>query len=103
MKFSYITLLIRNEVLRLESERRVDEIFIKLDPHYKKNVEENIDQFKKGIEGNDKEVYVEYVTVEGYFKVDAVIFKSQKENILELKIWAWIIKVKKLYKYMPIC
>ena len=86
VKFSYITLLIRNEVLRLESERRVDEIFIKLDPHYKKNVEENIDQFKKGIEGNDKEVYVEYVTVEGYFKVDAVIFKSQKENILELKI-----------------
>lgn len=86
VKFSYITLLIRNEVLRLESERTVDEIFIKLDPHYKENVEENIDEFTKSITAFNKVVYVEYVCIEGYFKVDAVIFKSQRDNISEFKL-----------------
>lgn len=86
VKFSYITHLIRNEVLKLQSERKVDKIFIKLNPHYRKNVEDNIDLFIKNIEAQNKEVYVEYSSVEGYFKVDDIIFKSQKNDISQLKL-----------------
>ena len=86
IKFSYITHLIRNEVLKLQSERKVEEIFLKINSHYRKNIEENVNDFIKNIEAENKEVYVEYSSSEGYFKVDSVIFKSQKSNISQLKL-----------------
>jgi ribonuclease G len=86
IKFSYITHLIRNEVLRLQSEREINEIFIKLSPYYRKSIEENVDGFLKNIDAQKKEVYIEYTNVEGYFKVDAVIFKSQRENMQQFKL-----------------
>lgn len=72
IKFSYITHLIRNEVLRLQSEREINEIYIKLNPYYKKSIEADVDAFTKDIEAQKKSVYVEYTNVEGYFKVDTV-------------------------------
>lgn len=86
LKLSYIEGLIRNHIKRVEKENAITDFYIELDKNYKEMVEGDILSFLTNINGIDKEIYLNFVDdIEGY-KIETLIFNSQKENIQNYKI-----------------
>ena len=54
--------------------------------HYEEDIKQDIFKFLKNIEGIDKEIYLNFVyDIEGY-RIEPLIFVSQKENYQKYKI-----------------
>ena len=86
LKLSYIENLINNEIIKGKEENSINSFYIELDKNYETMVKEDIIGFLQNIDGLDKEIYVNYVDgIEGY-KIEPIIFNSQKENIINYKI-----------------
>lgn len=86
LKLSYIEGLIKNHIIRVEKENDIKDFYIELDKNYQDMVKEDIISFLTNINGLDKEIYLNFVDdIEGY-KIETLIFNSQKENIRNYKI-----------------
>ncbi|WP_300380227.1 ribonuclease E/G [Clostridium sp.] len=86
LKLSYIENLINNEIIKGKDENSINSFYIELDKNYEAMVREDIIGFLQSIDGLDKEIYVNYVDgIEGY-KVEPIIFNSQKENLVSYKV-----------------
>lgn len=86
IKFSYICMLIRNEILRINEQRDINDIHIEIDESYKNDIKGDILSFVKNIDALDKKIYVTYKKEEN-FKVEALIFMNQIENLQISKIY----------------
>lgn len=86
IKFSYISMLIKNEILRIDEQRDINDIHIEIDESYKNDIKGDILNFVKNINALDKKVYVTY-NKEEHFKVEPLIFMNQIENLQTLKIY----------------
>ena len=86
LKLSYLENLIKNEILRAYRENSINDFYIELDESYKENVKEDLVGFLTRIDGLDKEIYLNFIdNLEGY-KLEPLIFASQKENYQSYKI-----------------
>ncbi|MBM6859825.1 ribonuclease, partial [Clostridium saudiense] len=67
-------------------ENSINDFYIELDESYKENVKEDLVGFLTRIDGLDKEIYLNFIdNLEGY-KLEPLIFASQKENCQSYKI-----------------
>lgn len=86
LKLSYIEGLIRNEIIRMKEENSIDSFKIEIDSVYKDRIKDDIFSFIKEIAGLDNEIYLDYVDgIEGY-RIEPLLFQTQKENLKKLKI-----------------
>lgn len=89
IKFSYLCMLIRNEIYTIDKESGIDNICIKLNVIYKSYIENNKESFIKQINGVSKNIYIQYL--ENYkdgFKVEPLVFSSQIQNLGKFKIYS---------------
>lgn len=84
-KFSYLCLLIKNEIARLSGSNQFTSIHITLNKAYEKDVSEDIDGFIMNIGAEDKTVYLSFYKGES-FKLEPVIFENQLRSLEHLKI-----------------
>ena len=86
LKISYIENLLKNQIIKSNIENSIDEFYIELDKNYEEVVSGDLFNFLRNIEGLDKEIYLNFVYgIEGY-KIEPLIFQSQKENVKDFKI-----------------
>lgn len=86
LKLSYIENLINNEIIKGKKENSINSFYIELDKNYEAMIKEDVIGFLQNIDGLDKEIYVKYVDgMEGY-KIEPIIFNSQKEHVTKYKI-----------------
>jgi ribonuclease G len=86
IKFSYICMLIKNEILKISEQRDIKDIHVEIDESYANNIKGDVLNFIKDINALDKSIYVTYVKNE-YFKVEPLIFANQIENLDMFKIY----------------
>ncbi|WP_139904036.1 Rne/Rng family ribonuclease [Clostridium thermarum] len=81
LRFSYICNLIRNEMLKLEDDSSIKDIYIQLSNYYRNAVEKDLQQFLKFIGAEGKNIYLKYSEDLESFKMEPVIFASQREAV----------------------
>jgi len=86
LKLSYICLLIRNEIIRLNNSRNIKDLHIKINESYENEIKENILGFIKSIGATDKTVYLSYFKGDT-FKIEPLIFANQIQNSELFKIY----------------
>ena len=86
VKFSYLSLLIRNEIIRLDNSREINQIHIKMNKLYESDINKDITGFVEGIGALDKIVYLSYFNGDT-FKVEPLIFSSQLQDLEQFKIY----------------
>lgn len=86
IKFSYICMLIKNEVFKINEQRNIKDIHIEIDENYLYNIKQDVLNFIKCIDALDKKIYITYIKDE-YFKIHPLIFASQIENLKQYKIY----------------
>ncbi|GAB6169309.1 ribonuclease E/G [Clostridium carnis] len=88
LKRSYIESLIKNDIIKCKEENSITAFHIELDKNYEEEVKGDLINFLKNINGLDKEIYLDFsFGIEGY-KIEPLIFNSQKEILKNLKIEA---------------
>ncbi|ERI90273.1 S1 RNA binding domain protein [Clostridiales bacterium oral taxon 876 str. F0540] len=87
LKLSYLSLLIRNEMLKLGKELSIENIYIELGSFYKDDIFHDIEGFADSIDCRDKKLYVNFVEHMDFFKLEALIFKNNIENLQKFKIY----------------
>ena len=71
---------------RMKEENSIDSFKIEIDSVYKDRIKDDIFSFIKEIDGLDNEIYLDYVDgIEGY-RIEPLLFQTQKENLKKLKI-----------------
>lgn len=86
LKLSYIQDLIKNEILRIKEDNTINSFYIEIDNVYKEKIQGDLFNFLKEIDGISKEIYLNYVENMEGFKVEPLIFQSQKVNLEKYKI-----------------
>lgn len=82
LKSSYISLLIRNEIIRIEGDGSpIKDFYIEINKEYEDIINENMFEFLQEIDGIDKNIYLNFVDLVEYHKVEPLIFKNQIENV----------------------
>lgn len=86
LKISYIENLLKNEIIKSNIENSINDFYIELDKNYEEVVSGDLFNFLRNIDGINKEIYLNFVDgIEGY-KIEPLIFQSQKENVKDFKI-----------------
>ncbi|WP_371877603.1 Rne/Rng family ribonuclease [Clostridium pasteurianum] len=82
LKLSYLSNLIRNNILRLdsESENFNKHIYIEVNDEYRNIILNHTDKFIKSIAGEDKNIYVKFIKSFDTYKVFPLIYQSQIEE-----------------------
>lgn len=89
LKLSYIEKLIKNEVIKAAEENSIKAFYIELDKNYEDMVKGNEFAFLSNISSLDNEIYLNFVDgIEGY-KIEPLIFNSQKENVKNYLVKAY--------------
>lgn len=89
LKISYIENLLENEIIKCNEENSINDFYIELDKNYQEEIEGNMFNFLRNIQGLDKEIYLNFVDgIEGY-KIEPLIFNTQKENVKKFKVNAY--------------
>ncbi|AWI06668.1 Rne/Rng family ribonuclease [Clostridium drakei] len=86
LRFSYVCMLIKNEIFKIDEQRDIKDIHIEIDEIYADNIKGDVLTFIKSINAMDKTIYVTYRRDE-HFKVEPLIFASQIENLEMFKIY----------------
>lgn len=87
LKFSYICLLVKNDIIRIDRQNSIENIHIEIDSDYKDDINGDKLQFIKDIDALNKKVYLTFTDKRESFKVEALIFSSQIENLLQFRIY----------------
>lgn len=83
LSLSYISILIRNDILKFAGENSINDFYIEINSQYEKGIKEDMFKFLNKIEGLDCNIYINYIDEVEYFKVEPLLFKNQKENVSE--------------------
>ncbi|MEW8956130.1 ribonuclease E/G [Clostridium sp.] len=86
LKLSYVTLLIKNEILKKDAENNIHDIYIEVNSMYKDIVREDLFNFIKDIDGLNKNIYLNFTDIVEYFNVEPLIFSKQIESLMEYKV-----------------
>lgn len=86
LRFSYICNLIGNEILKIDNDSKIKDIYIQLNIYYKNAVDRNLEQFLKSINAEDKNIYLKYEDAVESFKIEPIIFASQLEAVERYRI-----------------
>lgn len=87
VSFSYMKLLIRNEIINILNMREIKDIYIELNKRYKDYIDKNRIQFISEVEALEKNIYINYIDAENQYKVEPLIFKNQIKDVEDLKIY----------------
>lgn len=87
LKLSYVKSLIRNQIVKINKEQNIKDIYIEIDEGYKDEIVGNILEFVGYIEALDKEVYMNFTNSGEVFKVEPLIFANQIRNLQMFKIY----------------
>jgi ribonuclease G len=86
IKTSYLLLLIKNEVLKADSEDKIKDFYIEVNYNYEKAIRENILSFIRDSGGLSKNIYLNFTTTVDLFKVEPLIFSNQIQCVEKFKI-----------------
>ncbi|MDP4087650.1 MAG: ribonuclease E/G [Bacillota bacterium] len=86
LRFQYICMLIKNEILKVDNENRIKDIYIELNEYYQNSVDESLEEFLRLVEGEDKRIYLKYSNEVESFKVEPLLFKRQIESVMQYKV-----------------
>ena len=86
LKANYLYILIKNEVLRVDSDDRIKDIYIEINEEYMDVIKSDLLCFIKEIGGINKQVYLNFTDMVEYFKIEPLIFMSQIQNVERFKI-----------------
>lgn len=87
IKLSYLMSMIRNEVVKINREQAIKDIYIEMSSIYEKEILEDKIGFVKAIEALDKRVYVKFKNKVELFKIEPLIFLNQIQNHQIYKIY----------------
>lgn len=85
IKLSYMTLLIKNEVLNMCYEKNVEDIHIEMDSSYESYIKKSTKDFIKDIGAENKRVYITYGKKISC-KVEALLFASDIEDLKDFRV-----------------
>ncbi|UZQ51730.1 ribonuclease E/G [Clostridium kluyveri] len=85
IKLSYMTLLIKNEILNMCYEENVEDIHIEMDSFYESYIKKSTKDFIKDIGAENKRVYITYGKKISC-KVEALLFASDIEDFKDFRI-----------------
>lgn len=86
LKLSYITLLIRDEILNLNEGKGVKNIHIQIGSYYRDSVEKDISGFVKNIGAERMGVYITYDDKASYYRLEPLVFDSQLNKFRMFKV-----------------
>jgi len=86
LSLSYISMLIRDEILRYQSENSIRDFYIEINSQYESYVREDILSFLTNIEALDKKIYLHFVEETEYFKLEPLLFKKQIDSVQDYLI-----------------
>lgn len=81
LSLSYISILIRNEILKFRGENSINDFYIEINKQYQDTVKEDLFKFLTKIEALDCHVYINYAEEIEYYKVEPLLFKNQIDNV----------------------
>lgn len=87
IKLSYINKLIKNEIIRINDNLKIQDIYIEIDKIYEKDIRGDVLNFINEIDCLDKRVYVNFMDNLDYFNVQPLLFASQINKFESLKIY----------------
>lgn len=87
IKFSYVSILIRNEVVKFKANHGIQEVLITLNEKYKNDLSKGFDKFLVETTLCDSVVYLNYSYDDENFKIEPVIFENQRKNLKEFKVY----------------
>jgi ribonuclease G len=87
LKMSYMFLLIKNELLKVDAEDRIKDIYIEVNDSYRNEIEGDILNFIKDIGGLGKNIYLNFTAAVEYFKIEPLIFMNQIQNAQKFKVY----------------
>jgi ribonuclease G len=86
LKFSYLKHLIRNSVIRINTENNIYKIYIEICENYREEVLKNIGEFVDDINGRQSDIYIKYVKNVNAVKVEPILFQSQIDELKNYKL-----------------
>lgn len=86
VKFSYLCVLMRNEIVRLNNSREVKDIHIRMPYSYEDDIKTDVSNFITSIGAMDKTVYLTFFNGET-FRLEPLIFDSQLQGLQQFKIY----------------
>jgi ribonuclease G len=87
LRLSYLSILIRNEVLKMQKDYNANHIHIEIGNHYKDEIMKDTISFIEKINCLNMKVYASFIKDMEFFKIDALIFQNQIENMQKIKIY----------------
>lgn len=85
IKFSYVSVLIKNEIEKMNTEGNIQHIHIEIGNTYKRDIEENIHKFLESIGALHKNIYVTYKENIS-FHLEPLVFLNQINEFQKFKI-----------------
>lgn len=86
-KLSYLNQCMRNEVLKIHKEQGINDIYIELGKIYKEEILDDILEFIKAIDCEDKKVYIKFMENIEYYKLEPLIFSNSIKEAEIYKIY----------------
>jgi ribonuclease G len=86
LKFSYLKHLIRNGILRINAENRINKIYIEICEIYRDEILKDVEGFIEDINGKENSVYIKYVKNVNAFKLEPLLFQSQIDELKNYKL-----------------
>lgn len=86
LKLSYISLLIKNDILKVDAENKINNIYIEINNRYELEIKKDMAKFIETFNESGKEIYMKFVENVEYFKVEAIIFNEKIEEVREYKV-----------------
>ncbi|WP_029450790.1 Rne/Rng family ribonuclease [Clostridium algidicarnis] len=86
LKLSYISLLIKNDILKVDAENKINNIYIEINNRYELEIKKDMTKFIETFNELGKEIYMKFVDNVEYFKVEALIFNEKIEEVKEYKV-----------------
>lgn len=87
LKFSYIKLLIKNEIAKISTQNEIKDIHIEIDSYYANRIRTEVPSFISEIGAVNKRIYLTCTDKYDYYKVEPLIFASQVENMQAYKLY----------------
>lgn len=87
LRFSYIKLLIRNEIIRISNQNGIKDIHIEVDGYYEQKIRAQVLGFIEDIGASNKTIYITFTERQEYYKVEPLIFANQVQIMQPYRIY----------------
>lgn len=87
LRFSYIKLLIKNDIIRISRQNEIKDIHIEIDSYYENRIRAEVHSFISDIGAVNKTVYLTFTDKYEYYKVEPLIFANQVENMQPYRLY----------------